>query len=158
MHLTTGGSSLLELVNELYAFSQQSAHGAPARDEPPVGRVERSQTLGVLRECVDALIVMISPFAPHMAEELWHMMNHPEPLQQAAWPAFNSELAKEDQLVVPIQVNGKVRGRITVATGTSDQELQERALAEPTVKTYTEGKTIKKVVVVKGSLVSVVVA
>src|SRR5206468_11127941 len=65
MHLNTAVSSLMELVNELYAFSEGTAHGAPSRSEPPVGRVERPQTLAVLREATDALVVMLSPFAPH---------------------------------------------------------------------------------------------
>ncbi len=76
MHLNTAVSSLMELVNELYTFSQQTAHGAPSRDEPPVGKVEGPQTVAVLREAIDALVVMLSPFAPHTAEELWQMLGH----------------------------------------------------------------------------------
>src|SRR5437764_898669 len=76
MHLNTAVSSLMELVNELYAFSEATAHGAPTRGEPPAGREERPQTLAALREAIDALVIMISPFAPHTAEELWYMMGH----------------------------------------------------------------------------------
>jgi leucyl-tRNA synthetase len=74
MHLNTAVSSLMELVNELYAFSQGTLHGAPSRDEPPEGRVERIQTIAVIREALDALVLMLSPFAPHAAEELWYML------------------------------------------------------------------------------------
>src|SRR5438445_8877572 len=77
MHLNTAVSSLMELVNELYAFSDGTAHGAPTRGEPPVAVVERPQTIAALREAVDALVLLISPFAPHTAEELWHLMGHP---------------------------------------------------------------------------------
>jgi leucyl-tRNA synthetase len=157
MHLNTAVSSLMELVNELYAFSETTGRGAPTRGEPPVGRVERTETLGVLREAVDALIVMLSPFAPHTAEELWQMMGHPETLAAAPWPSFDPEVAKAAEIVVPVQINGKVRVRLTVPAGLSDDELQERALADATVKTYTVGKTIRKVVVGKGPLVSIVI-
>jgi leucyl-tRNA synthetase len=71
MHLNTAVSSLMELVNELYLFSETTPHGAPTRGEPPVGRIERVQTISVLREAIDALVIMVSPFAPHTAEELW---------------------------------------------------------------------------------------
>jgi len=158
MHLNTAVSSLMELVNELYAFSQGTPHGAPSRDDPPVGRTERIQTIAVIREALDALVLMLSPFAPHTAEELWYMLGNAEGLSKAAWPAFDAELAKAQEVVVPVQVNGKLRARLTVPAGLSNDELQARALAESAVKTYTDGKTIRKVVVAKGPLVSVVVS
>ena len=117
MHLNTAVSSLMELVNELYAFSETTAHGAPTRGEPPAGVVERPQTLAVLREAIDALVVMMSPFAPHTAEELWQMLGHAEGLTQAAWPSFDPEVAKAEEVVVPVQINGKVRARLTVPRG-----------------------------------------
>jgi leucyl-tRNA synthetase len=157
MHLNTAVSSLMELVNELYAFSEQTAHGAPSRGEPPVGRMERTQTLGVLREAIDALVLMMAPFAPHTAEELWHALGHAEGLDQASWPTFDPEIAKPTEVVVPVQINGKVRSRLTVEAGLSDDELRDRALADATVRAHTDGKTIRKVVIAKGPLVSVVV-
>jgi leucyl-tRNA synthetase len=158
MHLNTAVSSLMELVNELYTFSLQTAHGGPSRDGAPIGKVEGPQTLAVLREAVDALVVMLSPFAPHTAEELWHMLGHAEGLTKATWPAFDAEIAKADEVVVPVQVNGKVRARLTMPADATEDELRERALADPAVRAYTDGKTIRKVVVAKGPLVSVVVS
>jgi leucyl-tRNA synthetase len=157
MHLNTAVSSLMELVNELYAFSEATPHGAPTRGDAPVGRIERMQTIAVLREAIDALVVMLSPFAPHTAEELWFMLDHPEGLSAAAWPTFDPDVARAEELVVPVQINGKVRARLTVPAGLSDDQLQERALADPTVKNHTVGKTIRRVVVAKGPLVSVVI-
>jgi leucyl-tRNA synthetase len=157
MHLNTAVSSLMELVNELYDFSEGTAHGLPTRGEPPVGRIERPQTIAALREAIDALVVMISPFAPHTAEELWHMLGHPEGLTQTAWPTFDPEVAKAEEIVVPVQINGKVRARVTARAGASEDELRDLALADAAVKTHTIGKTIRKVVVAKGPLVSVVV-
>ncbi len=158
MHLNTAVSSLMELVNELYAFSEGTPHGGPSRAEPPAGRVERVQTIAVLREAIDALVVMLSPFAPHTAEELWQMLGHTEGLTHAAWPAFDAEVAKAEEVVVPVQINGKVRARLNVPADLAEDELQERALADPAVRVHTDGKTIRKVVVAKGPLVSVVVS
>jgi len=141
----------------LYSFSEGTAHGAPSRAEPPVGRVERAQTLAVLREAIDALVVMISPFAPHMAEELWHMLGHVDGLSAATWPAFDAAVAKADEVVIPVQVNGKVRARITAPADASEEQLRDLALVDPAVQSHTAGKAIRKVVVAKGRLVSVVV-
>jgi leucyl-tRNA synthetase len=158
MHLNTAVSSMMELVNELYAFSDGTAHGAPGRGEAPVGRIERTQTIAVLREAIDALVVMLSPFAPHTAEELWQLLGHPETLAKAGWPSFDAEVAKAAEVVVPIQINGKIRARITVPADLGEDDLRERALSDAAVKTHIVGKTIRKVVVAKGPLVSVVVA
>jgi leucyl-tRNA synthetase len=157
MHLNTAVSSLMELVNELYAFSEGTAHGGPARAAAVAGG-ERPQTIAVLREALDALVLMLSPFAPHTAEELWRMLGHADGIARAAWPAFDPAVAQADEVVVPVQVNGKVRARLTVPTGTSDERLRELALADVAVRNYTAGKAVRRVVVAKGPLVNVVVA
>ncbi len=146
MHLNTAVSSLMELVNEFYAFSDSASQGG------------RPQTVAVAREAMDALVVMISPFAPHTAEELWQMLGHTTGLTRAAWPAFDPEVAKAQEVVVPVQINGKVRARLTVPSGLADEDLKERALADPAVQSHLAGKKVIKVVVGKGPLVSVVIA
>ena len=156
MHLNTAVSSMMELVNELYAFSETTPHGQPSKN-PPAGAVVRPQTLAVMREALDSLVVMLSPFAPHTAEELWQMLGHSEGLVRAKWPAFDPEIAKADEVVVPVQVNGKVRARLTVPAGLADAELQRLVLADATVQNHIAGKPVRKVVVAKGPLVSVVV-
>jgi leucyl-tRNA synthetase len=158
VHLNTAVSALMELVNELYAFSEGTAHGAPTRAETPVARVERPQTIAVLCEAVGALVVMISPFAPHMAEELWEMLGHAGGLARASWPSYDAELAKADEVVVPVQINGKVRARLTVAANLSEDDLREAALADSAVKAHVQGKSVRKVLVAKGPLVSIVVS
>ena len=158
MHLNTAVSSLMELVNDLYAFSETTALGVPSRGERSVATLDRLQTVAVLREALDALVLMLSPFAPHTAEELWEMLGHTGGLRATSWPRFDGEVAKAEEVVVPVQINGKVRSRLTVPAGLSDAELQARALADPAVQRHLAGKTVRKVVVAKGPLVSVVVA
>jgi len=158
MHLNTAVSSLMELVNELYAFSETTAHGAPSRAERPAGQIERPQTIAVVREAIDALVLMISPFAPHMAEELWSMLGHADGLAAAQWPSFDAAVAKEDVIEVPVQINGKVRSRINAPADASEDQMRDLALADAVVKNHVHGKTIRKVVVAKGKLVSVVVS
>ena len=143
IHLNTAISALMELVNDLYAFEPEA---------PP-----RPQTLAVLREAIEALIVMLSPFAPHTAEELWERIGHPEGLIKTNWPSFDERVAKAEEVVVPVQVNGKLRSRLTVPVEISESDLKERALADPVTKTHTQGRTIKTIIVVKGKLINVVV-
>src|SRR5262249_15973673 len=158
MHLTTAVSSLMELVNELYAFSEGTAHGAPSRADAIPDRVERIQTISAVKEAVDALVLMISPFAPHTAEELWQALGHSGGLAKAAWPSFDPEVVKAAEGVVPVQVTGKLRGRITAPASATEDQLRDLALADAAVRAHTDGKTVRKVVVAKGPLVSVVVS
>src|SRR5882672_10468766 len=141
--LNTAVSAMMELVNDLYAFGDAGA-------APP-------QSVAVVREAIEALIRMLSPFAPHMCEELWEMIGHREGLMKAVWPEFNAEVAKAEEIVIPVQVNGKVRSRLTVPAESSEKELEQLALADPAVMAHLAGKQVKKVVVAKGRLVSLVV-
>ena len=141
--LNTAVSAMMELVNTLYAFS----------DSDEVG----PNSTPVVRETVEALVRMLSPFAPHTCEELWEMLGHREGLMHATWPEFNAAVAKAEEIVIPVQVNGKVRSRLTVPAESSDKELETLALADPAVMAHLAGKQVKKVVVAKGRLVSLVV-
>jgi leucyl-tRNA synthetase len=158
MHLNTAVSSLMELVNELYAFSETTPHGQPSKAAAaaPAAGV-RPQSIAVVREALDALVVMVSPFAPHMGEELWDMLGHADGLTRASWPSFDAEVARASEVVVPVQINGKVRARVTVPAELPDAELQDLVLADAVVRSHIAGKTIRKIVVAKGPLVSIVV-
>jgi len=158
-HLNTAVSALMELVNELYAFTEHTHTGAPGRrsSEAVVVEAERIETIAVMKEAVEALVLMLSPFAPHTAEEIWACLGHSDGLTGAPWPVFDAEAAKADQIVVPVQVNGKLRTRLTVAADASDDQLRDAALADAAVQGYTAGKTVRKVVIASGRLVNVVV-
>jgi leucyl-tRNA synthetase len=159
--LNTAVSAMMELVNELYTFSERTTTGGPGRrgeeDVATVGVAERRETICVVREAIEALVRLLSPFAPHTAEEMWERLGHDAALVAAAWPAYDAAVAKADAIVVPVQVNGKVRSRLTVSADAPEEELERLALADPAVKAHTAGKTVKKVVVAKGRLVSLVV-
>jgi leucyl-tRNA synthetase len=162
VHLNTAVSALMELVNELYAFCARSGClgvGRDADSAQAVGAVGRPATVAVLKEAVEALVLMISPFAPHMAEELWEMLGHKAGVVAAGWPQYQQAVARADEIVVPVQVNGKLRARLTVPADASDDQLREMALADPQVRKHLEGKTVRKVVVAGGTsgrLVSIV--
>jgi leucyl-tRNA synthetase len=161
VHLNTAISALMELVNELYVFCDRSDRcllGRRGEEAAARGEAGRTQTIAVLKESAEALLRMLSPFAPHMAEELWERLGHATSIVVAGWPVFDPEVAKAQEIVVPVQVNGKVRARLTVPVDVSEDALRDRALADPQVQHYTAGKTVRKVVVAGGKLVSVVVS
>jgi leucyl-tRNA synthetase len=158
-HLNTAVSALMELVNELYAFTEGTHMGAPGRrlSETAVVEAERIETIAAIKEAVEALVLMLSPFAPHTAEELWASLGHQQGLTAAPWPAFDPQVARADEIVVPVQVNGRLRSRLTVPADASEEQLREAALADPAVQGYTAGKTVRKVVIAGSRLVNVVV-
>ena len=158
VHLNTAISALMELVNELYAFSENTHVGAPGRKGERVGVAERVETIAVVKEAVDALILMLSPFAPHISEEMWETLGHATALSHQSWPVFDAEAARAAEIVVPVQVNGKLRARLTVPADVSEADLRNIALADAAVRHHTEGKTVRNVVVAKGKLVNIVVS
>jgi leucyl-tRNA synthetase len=160
VHLNTAVSALMELVNELYLFTDQHTRaGGPRRrtDEDAKIEAERPQTVAVLSEAITALVLMLSPFTPHMAEELWEQMGHQGGIIRASWPESDPDVAKADQIVIPVQVNGKLRGRITVPADSTEEDIRAAALADTPVAAHVHGKTVKNVIVAKGKLVSIVV-
>ncbi len=162
VHLNTAISAMMELVNELYVFCDRDDRcimGRRADEAAARGETARRETVAVLKEAADALVRTLSPFVPHMAEELWERLGHAEGIEAAGWPAFDAEVARAEEIVVPVQVNGKVRGRVTVPADASEDALREAALADAHVQSHISGKQVKKVVVAGGGkLVSVVVA
>ncbi len=116
-----------------------------------------SRDLALLKEVAERLTLLLAPFTPHMAEELWReVLGAPGSAHTAQWPAFDASAAAADEIELAVQVNGKVRGKIVVAADAPEDAVVSAALAE--VANWVEGKDVKKVVVVAGKLVSVVVA
>lgn len=110
------------------------------------------------RSVLETFVLLLSPFAPHLAEELWEALGHRQSLAYEPWPKFDPELVKAEEIEVPIQVNGKIRSRIIVPAGTSEERLRELALADDRIQAFIGDKKIVKVIVPRGQLVNIVVA
>jgi len=103
------------------------------------------------------LIIILTPFAPHMAEELWSNLGHKDSVCIQEWPEYDEELIKDDEITIVVQVNGKVRGDMTVSVDISEEDAKAQAIQIKNVVKWLEGKEPKKVIYVKGKLVSIVI-
>ncbi len=108
------------------------------------------------RHAMESFVLLLSPFAPHLAEELWEKLGHKSSLAYAPWPSYDEEKTKEHSLEMVVQVNGKVRTKFSIGFDMPDEQLKAMALADEQVKRHTDGKQIEKIVVVKNKLVSIV--
>jgi len=146
LDLNTNVAALMELSNALGEFKVDPASASPA------------DTFAV-REAIEALVVMLTPFSPHVAEEMWENLGHEGGLLKTArvWPVADPELARKEELEIPVQVNGKLRSRVIVAPDISEGDLRTIALADAKVQSFIEGHEVVKVIVVPQRLVNVVV-
>jgi leucyl-tRNA synthetase len=144
-HFNTSISALMELVNEMYAYEDSVQRGGDAAPMSLVADAQRK------------LVLMLAPFAPYLAHELWETLGEKSDLLRTPWPKYDPALAKEEEVEIVIQVNGKVRSRMVVAAEASEEQVRAMALADEKLKNALEGKEIVKVLVVKGRLVNVVV-
>lgn len=142
-NFNTAISALMEMVNGMYRY----------RDEVPAG----VQDQRVLKEAADSLVLMLAPFAPHIAEELWMRLGHKDSVHLQPWPTYDESADRAERVTIVIQVNGKVRDRIEVEADAPREEVERAALASERVKRFIEGRTVDRVVVVGGKLVSIVV-
>ncbi len=141
-HFNSAIALIMELTNEIYA------------QEP----LEQGVRPEVRKEVLELLTLMLAPMTPHIAEEMWETLGHPGGLSTAGWPAANRELAKDDELEIPVQVNGRLRGKLKVPAGTGQEHLLELAQAEHAISQHIDGRRIVKVVHVPDKLLNLVVA
>src|SRR5271166_1178447 len=144
-HFNTSIAAIMGLVNELYAHEENVQRGA----EPPA-------PASLMADVQRKLVLMLAPFAPYLAAELWETLGETSKLLREPWPKYDPALAKEDQVEMAVQVNGKIRARITVPADAEEAQIREAALADEKIKVAIAGKEIVKVLVVKGRLVNVV--
>jgi len=140
-HFNTAIAAVMELVNAITSLSQK---GAP-------------ENVAVVREAVETVVRLLAPFVPHFAEELWSELGHAGTLEQAGWPGYDPEATLDEEITVVVQVNGKLRSKLTVAPDAEEEAVKSAALADAKVLPFIEGKSVKKVVYVAGKLVNVVV-
>jgi leucyl-tRNA synthetase len=133
-------SSLMELLNEMYKAREAGMVGTPEWEEAK-----------------DYYLRMLAPIAPHIAEELWsEVLGKPYSIHAQPWPALDEEAAKEEELIIPVQINGKVRDRISVPADASEEQIQAAALSSEIVQKFLDGKQPKKVIVAQKRLISIV--
>jgi leucyl-tRNA synthetase len=141
-HFNTAISAVMELFNTMSAIDK-------THDEP--------QTVSVMRLAAESLTLLLAPIVPHFAEELWKSLGHTSSVLLAPWPSHQKAALEKDELLIVIQVNGKLRSKFSVATDTPEEIIKQQALDDPRIMKFTEGKAIKKVIYVKDKLVNIVV-
>ena len=133
VHFNTAISAIMELLNAACAQESEAA------------------------EAVDAIILLLAPFAPYISEELWHRRGHSDSIHHQPWPDFDPEIAEEEEITVVIQINGRLRDRIVVSAGMAEDEIREIALNRERVKSWITGKKIHRIIVIQDRLVNIVV-
>jgi leucyl-tRNA synthetase len=111
----------------------------------------------VPKAAVAKLVLILSPFAPHIAEELWAKLGHADSLAHESWPEYDESLIEEKEIELAVQVNGKIKDKIVVAADASEEQIKERALSEEKVVAAIAGKEPRKIIVIKSRLVNIVV-
>jgi leucyl-tRNA synthetase len=141
-HFNTVISAVMELVNTLYGLDLKNISADEA---------------GTIRYAIENVILMLSPIVPHFAEELWWALGNESSVVLEAWPVHREDALVKDEVTVVIQVNGKLRGRFVAAADADDEALKKRALSDDNTQRFIDGKTIRKIIVVKKKLVNIVV-
>jgi leucyl-tRNA synthetase len=142
-HFNTAIAAVMELVNAFYLAAERKPREAAA--------------LPVFREAVEAILLLVSPMVPHIAEELWQALGHTTLILDVPWPQPQAEALTVSALTVVIQVNGKVRSRMVVPASASDEDIKNRALNDPAIEKWLQGRPPKKVILARRKLVSIVV-
>src|SRR5208283_3479159 len=142
-HFNTAIAAIMELVNLIYQVLD-------SRPADPI-------LWPVVREAVEAAIVVSSPMVPHISEELWTILGHEELLLNTGWPKWEDRALKAEEMLIVVQINGKLRSKITVAADATDKELEDMSLKDSRIRDFIEGKQVKKVVVVPKKLINIVV-
>ena len=140
-HFNTSIAAIMELVNAITAAEADLDSVAPV----------------VIRELARSLVLLLGPFAPYLAAELWHRLGETTPLLRAPWPVSDPTLAREDEMEIPVQVNGKLRSLVRVPADSSRESMEAAALADPKIQDWLAGKTPAKVISVPGKFVNLVV-
>ncbi len=148
--------AIKRVTEELGGYQYHTAIAALMEYTNWIGANRDAFTAAQYGETLRVLTLMLAPVMPFLAEELWERQGKLYSVHQQSWPAWDEELAKELEIVIPVQVNGKVRDRLTVAPGTSEATLRGKALASPRVREYLGGREPKKVIVVPGRMVNIV--
>jgi leucyl-tRNA synthetase len=142
-HFNTAISAVMELVNLLGTLEPGRDRGGP--------------TASVVRLALESVTLLLAPIVPHFAEELWAALGHAPSILEVPWPRHRDDALVQEELLVVLQVNGKLRSRLTVSVDTPEDEIKALALADEKVRKFTEGRSPRQVIYVRGKLVNIVV-
>jgi leucyl-tRNA synthetase len=142
---------------ESFSFNTAVAAIMELRNAILAAQRDRNVSAAIWQEAVEKMLLVLAPIAPHITEELWSKRGKPYSIHQQPWPAWDEEIAREEQVTLIVQVNGKVRDRIEVPADTADEALKVAALASGNVMRFLDGREPRKVIVVKGKLVNIVI-
>ena len=109
------------------------------------------------KDALQKFCILLAPFAPHIADEIWHIVGNKKSVHLEKWPLFSAEALKEDSYELVIQINGKVRDKIQLGIDCTDDEIKKQALIRPNIKKWIDQKTIRKIIIVKGKIINIVV-
>jgi leucyl-tRNA synthetase len=141
-HFNTAISAIMELVNEIYVSEVKDRADDSSRR--------------VIREAVETVVILLSPFVPHFAEELWEALGNRESILKTRWLDYDPEAVSEDEILIVIQVNGRLRDRMTIPASYGEAEVKAWALKSERIRKLVEGKEIKRVILVPKKLVNIV--
>jgi leucyl-tRNA synthetase len=142
-HFNTAIAAIMELLNALSISAQR--------------RDSSGGALAIRKQGLETVVLLLAPFVPHVASELWQQLGNDKPLDEMSWPGYSTELIEDEKLLIVVQVNGKVRGKITVPADVTQQRIETDALSDPKVAGLLDGKKISRVVYVPRRLVNIVV-
>ena len=154
-HFNTAISAVMELVNETY--DALGARSNPLRGGSASLRTGQGARDDVIGEAIESIVMLLSPFVPHIAEEMWQRLGKKGSILKSKWPAHDKNAIVEDVLTIPIQINGKLRSRIEVGAGITEEALKSAVLSDPKVQNWLQSKPVKKVIVVPKKLVNIVI-
>jgi leucyl-tRNA synthetase len=151
-HFNTGISAIMELVNALHAFEPASDRAESSYGDT----VPSGERAALLREAVETMLLLLGPFSPHVTEELWSLLGHEASLFKQSWPIADPAALARKEVTVILQVDGKVRSRLTVDVDAAEATVQQLALSDAKVQLWLQGRAVDRVVVVPNRLVNVV--
>ncbi|KXG43152.1 leucine--tRNA ligase [Tepidibacillus decaturensis] len=137
-NFNTAISAIMELVNKIYVYPEDG-------------------NKGLLKEAIETTVILLAPMTPHLAEELWQMIGQRESIHKEKWPTYQEEYLVLDEVEIAVQINGKIKGKMVVPTSYSKEELEKEVLSDPRLEDWKAGKEVRKVIVVPGKLVNIVV-
>ncbi len=155
-HFNTAISAVMELVNAIYNVVEKSPVTSHPSSQPEAG-LPLAETALIIYEAIEVVVILLYPFVPHISEEMWQKLGNSSSLLKTQWPKYDPKIAKEEEISLVIQINGKVRSRLQIHSELPEEEIKRRALQDQKIQELIKENQVKKVIVVPNRLVNIVV-